>query len=39
MSIAFGRCYHDAGAQMSMGTAGDCFDNATCDGFFSALEC
>jgi putative transposase len=38
-SIAFGlRCKH-AGVRPSMGSVGDCFDNAMCESFFATLEC
>jgi putative transposase len=38
-SIAFGhRCRKD-GIRPSMGSVGDCFDNAMCESFFATLEC
>ena len=38
-SIAFGnRCKH-AGVELSMGSVGDCFDNAMAESFFATLEC
>ena len=37
-SIAFGRRCREAGVLPSMGTAGDCFDNAMCESFFGTLE-
>ena len=38
-SIAFGlRCKH-MGARPSMGSVGDCYDNALCESFFATLEC
>ena len=38
-SIAFGlRCKH-MGVRPSMGSVGDCFDNALCESFFATLEC
>jgi putative transposase len=37
-SIAFGRHCREAGVQPSMGTAGDCYDNAMCESFFGTLE-
>jgi transposase InsO family protein len=37
-SIAFGRRCREAGVMPSMGTAGDCFDNAMCESFFGTLE-
>ena len=38
-SIAFGQRCKDAGIRPSMGTVGDCFDNALCESFFAILEC
>ena len=38
-SIAFGQRCQDAGVVPSMGSAGDCFDNALCESFFATLEC
>ena len=38
-SIAFGRRCEQAGVQPSMGSVGDCFDNAMCESFFATLEC
>ncbi len=38
-SIAFGKRCREAGVRPSMGTAGDCFDNAMCESFFATLEC
>jgi putative transposase len=38
-SIAFGKRCREAGVRPSMGTAGDCFDNALCESFFATLEC
>ena len=38
-SIAFGlRCKH-VGVRPSMGSVGDCYDNALCESFFATLEC
>ena len=37
-SIAFGRRCEQAGVQPSMGSVGDCFDNAMCESFFATLE-
>ena len=38
-SIAFGlRCKH-MGVRPSMGSVGDCYDNALCESFFATLEC
>jgi len=38
-SIAFGRRCREANVQPSMGSVGDCFDNAMCESFFATLEC
>ena len=38
-SIAFGKRCQEAGVRPSMGSAGDCFDNALCESFFATLEC
>lgn len=38
-SVAFGRCCREAGVQTSMGSVGDCYDNAMCESFFATLEC
>jgi putative transposase len=38
-SIAFGRRCREAGIRPSMGSVGDCFDNALCESFFATLEC
>jgi putative transposase len=38
-SIAFGLRCKRAGVRPSMGSAGDCFDNALCESFFASLEC
>jgi len=38
-SIEFGRRCREAGVRPSMGTVGDCFDNAMCESFFATLEC
>src|SRR5487761_841854 len=38
-SIAFGKRCEQAGVRPSMGTVGDCFDNAMCESFFATLEC
>jgi len=29
----------DAGVRPSMGSVGDCFDNAMCESFFATIEC
>ena len=38
-SIAFGKRCRDMGVRPSMGSVGDCFDNAMCESFFATLEC
>jgi len=38
-SIAFGKRCKRAGVRPSMGSVGDCFDNAMCESFFATLEC
>ena len=38
-SIAFGMRCRQAGVRPSMGSIGDCFDNAMCESFFATLEC
>ncbi len=38
-SIAFGLRCKEAGVRPSMGSRGDCFDNALCESFFATLEC
>ena len=38
-SIAFGKRCKDMGVRPSMGSAGDCYDNAMCESFFATLEC
>ena len=38
-AVEFGRRCRDAGVRPSMGTVGDCFDNAMCESFFATLEC
>lgn len=38
-SIAFGKRCREAAVRPSMGTAGDCYDNALCESFFATLEC
>lgn len=38
-SIAFGNRCRDAGVRPSMGSVGDCFDNAMAESFFATLEC
>ena len=38
-SLAFGNRCHSAGIRSSMGSVGDCYDNALCESFFATLEC
>jgi putative transposase len=38
-SLAFGQRCAQAGVRPSMGSVGDCFDNALCESFFATLEC
>ncbi|MCP4898527.1 MAG: IS3 family transposase, partial [bacterium] len=38
-SIAFGKRCWDFSVQLSMGSVGDCYDNALCESFFASLEC
>ncbi len=38
-SIAFGARCRRAGVRPSMGSVGDCYDNALCESFFATLEC
>jgi putative transposase len=38
-SFAFGQRCEKAGVRPSMGSVGDCFDNAMCESFFATLEC
>lgn len=38
-SLAFGRRCREAGIEPSMGSVGDCYDNAMCESFFATLEC
>jgi putative transposase len=38
-SIEFGRRCRDWGVRPSMGSVGDCFDNAMAESFFASLEC
>ena len=38
-SIAFGLRCREAGIRPSMGSRGDCYDNAMCESFFATLEC
>jgi putative transposase len=38
-SIAFGLRCRETGVRPSMGSVGDCYDNAMCESFFATLEC
>ncbi len=38
-SIAFGNRCREAGVRPSMGSVGDCYDNAMCESFNAILEC
>jgi putative transposase len=38
-SIAFGKRCREAGVRTSMGSVGDCYDNAMCESFNATLEC
>jgi putative transposase len=38
-SVAFGARCKAAGVRPSMGSVGDCYDNAMCESFFATLEC
>lgn len=38
-SLAFGQRCIEAGVRLSMGTVGDCYDNAMAESFFASLEC
>ena len=38
-SLAFGRRCRQAGITLSMGSVGDCYDNAMAESFFATLEC
>ena len=38
-SIAFGRRCKEANVRPSMGSVGDCYDNAMCESFNATLEC
>ena len=39
ISMAFGHRCHQAQIRVSMGSVGDCYDNAMCESFFATLEC
>ena len=38
-SLAFGKRCRDAGVGLSMGSVGDCYDNAMAESFFASPEC
>jgi putative transposase len=38
-SVGFGRRCRDVGVRPSMGSVGDCYDNAMAESFFATLEC
>jgi len=38
-SFGFGKRCEEAGVRPSMGSVGDCYDNAMCESFFATLEC
>lgn len=38
-SLAFGEHCRAAGIATSMGSVGDCYDNAMAESFFATLEC
>jgi putative transposase len=38
-SIEFGKRCRQAGIRPTMGSVGDCYDNAMCESFFATLEC
>ena len=38
MSLAFGQAARDAGIARSMGSKGDCFDNAVAESFLATLK-
>ena len=38
-AVEFGARCTSAGVRPSMGSVGDCFDNALCESFFATLEC
>lgn len=38
-TVDFGKRCGKAGVRLSMGSVGDCFDNAMCESFFATLEC
>jgi transposase InsO family protein len=38
VSLAFGQAARDAGIARSMGSKGDCYDNAVAESFFATLK-
>jgi len=38
-SLGFGARCREAGIRPSLGSVGDCYDNAMCESFFATLEC
>ena len=38
-AVGFGLRCREAGIRPSMGSVGDCYDNALCESFFATLEC
>jgi putative transposase len=38
-ALEFGRHCREANVRPSMGSVGDCYDNALCESFFATLEC
>jgi putative transposase len=38
-ALAFGQRFKRAGVRPSVGSVGDCYDNAMCESFFATLEC
>lgn len=38
-SLSFGKRCKELGVRPSMGSVGDCYDNAMCESFFATLEC
>ena len=38
-SVAFGKRCKELAVRPSMGSVGDCYDNAMCESFFATLEC
>jgi len=38
-ALAFGQRCKGAGVRPSMGSIGDCYDNAMCESFFATVEC